>query len=114
GVGKMGEARWLGGTAMHGDAGGGLAMAAARKQHEEKNEERKGFQRRQGVAIDASALQHGYQGSMARQGRKVRGGRDLAGNCGRSGAAPDRVSGSFPVVAQPRLRLISGIDPRRR
>ena len=71
GVGKMGEARRLGGLAMHGNARRRLATEAARKQHEEKNEEGKGFQRRRGVAIDASALQHGYQGSMARQGRKV-------------------------------------------
>jgi hypothetical protein len=39
---------------------------------------------------------------------------NLALNGGRSEAAPDGVSGSFPVAAQPRLRLISGIDPRKR
>src|SRR4029077_16869145 len=95
GVGQMGEAWGLGGSAMHGDARRGLAMAAARKQHEERNEKRKGFQRRRGVAIDAYALQHGYQGSMARQGGKVGGAEYLAGNGGRSGAAPDGVTGSF-------------------
>ena len=75
-----------------------------------KNEKGKGFQRRRGVAIDASALQHGYQGSMARQGRKVwrrqrpcvkrRKGRSRAGRRIREAfrSPPSHVYASFQVL----------------